>query len=184
MSDRETWDDPRRWAHSTPPPPKIDFTRRRELAREWLTFLGCPVSEERVEELGKVVMRYHPLSPKGQTANRIAAEGRTPYRAVVEREHAQWHRARMAALAKRKQLSLTDSQWLASQLEDESTVSGVLDYIRTFRAQRHEGPRWADVSLHMGWPKKLGPHVLKGLAKKGRLTYTPQARSLNVSMRS
>src|SRR5699024_538581 len=88
MARGEVWDDPARWRQRIPRPPVIPTERRRQLAREWVDFLGVDDSDDFIEALSAVVMRYHPLSPKGQIANRLVCAGEVPYRERVETVYA------------------------------------------------------------------------------------------------
>lgn len=47
----DAWDNPKRWSAPIPYKPRIGRERRHALAQQWLEFLGCEVTQQRVQEL-------------------------------------------------------------------------------------------------------------------------------------
>lgn len=159
----EVWDDPDRWRQWIPRPPVIPTERRRQLAQEWVDFLGVDVSEDFIEALSAVVMRYHPLSPKGQIANRLICAGEVPYRERVETVYAA------------RAMDRTQSGW---RLPDN--VSEVLPFIEQVNRLTGSGPTWNEVGEHMTWTRETVRAALRRLQREGQVTYTSEGRSLRV----
>lgn len=169
--ERESWDDPQRWKKPVPPPPRIPADRRRDLAREWLEFLGCEVTDDRVEELSAVVMRYHPLSPKGQVANQLVQNGVTPYRKVVEDEFRTQQRRRDQLMR----------QHADSLLDSPEQVDTICRFIATHRRRTGAGPLWREVAEDLEVDQDAVAIVLTELKERGSVIFTDQTRSLDVT---
>lgn len=163
MARAEVWDDPARWRQAVPRPPVIPTERRRQLAREWIEFLGVDASEDFVESLSAVVMRYHPLSPKGQIANRLVRAGEVPYRARVEAAYAA------------KTTGRTQPDW-----KSPDSVSEVLRFIERVTRLTGAGPTWNEVAEHMTWSRGTARAALRRLQREGQVTFTSEPRSLRV----
>lgn len=163
MTRREPWDDPNRWRQATPRPPVISPDQRRRLAHEWLDFLDVQASDNFVDRLAAVVMRYHPLSPKGQIANDLVRDGAVPYRARVEAAYRDWCQSRGP-----------------SQISREE-VNEVLSFIKSVNLSTHAGPTWKEIDEHLGWPRWKTRHVLTQLQQDQEVTFTREPRSLFVS---
>lgn len=84
------WDTPERWRQSVPPRPNIPEKKRQEVAVEWLEHVGRTPTDRAVKLTSRHVMLYHPLSPKGQLANELLAEGITPTRFRIESDYPAW----------------------------------------------------------------------------------------------
>lgn len=160
MTSREPWDDPHRWRQSVPRPPVIPPEQRRELARQWVDFLDVQPSEDFVEQLAAVVMRYHPHSLKGQLANDFVRAGVVPYRIRVE-----------AAYRDRRQYR-TQSETSPKEVDE------VLAFITEINTSTHVGPTWREVGEHLNWPRGKTRRVLLQLERQGQVTFTHEPRSL------
>lgn len=161
MPRAEVWDDPDRWRQAVPRPPVIPTEQRRRLAREWVEFLGVEASDDFVTALCGVVMRYHPLSPKGQIANDLVRGGEVPYRSRVE---ARYQAQRAFQPRPRPADNATD----------------VLPFIEKVCSQTGVGPTWKEVSNHMGWSRTQTRTALRHLQHQGHLAFTKEFRSLHV----
>lgn len=162
MTRREPWDDPIRWRQATPRPPVISADQRRRLAHEWLDFLDVQAPDDFVDRLAAVVMRYHPLSPKGQIANDLVREETVPYRARVEAAYRDWHQNRGP-----------------SEIPPEK-VNEVLSFIKRVNLSTGGGPTWKEIGDHLGWPRWKTRHVLTQLQERQEVTFTREPRSLSV----
>lgn len=175
MSDtpeREDWRDPARWARATPRAPVIGHPRRRELAAQWLAMLGCAVTDQRVDELAPVVMRYHPHSPKGHLANRIIQTGGVPHVGEVERVY------------RRQQALQAATTWrpdpaLAATARDVADAAAA--YVNQYRADPGHGPTWGELADHLNLAKAQAAPLIRALAHANVLTYTRAHRSLDVA---
>lgn len=166
MPGAEVWDDPDRWRQAVPRPPVIPTEQRHRLAREWVEFLGIEATDDFVTALCGVVMRYHPLSPKGQIANDLVRGGEVPYRSRVE--------ARYQEQAQR-----------ASQTRPRppGNATDVLPFIEQVNSRTGAGPTWKEVSDYMGWSRTQTRTALWHLQHQGHLAFTKESRSLHVCRR-
>lgn len=166
MPRAEVWDDPDRWRQAVPRPPVIPTEQRHRLAREWVEFLGIEATDDFVTALCGVVMRYHPLSPKGQIANDLVRGGEVPYRSRVE--------ARYQEQAQR-----------ASQTRPRppDNATDVLPFIEQVNSRTGAGPTWKEVSDYMGWSRTQTRTALWHLQHQGHLAFTKESRSLHVCSR-
>lgn len=165
------WDNPKRWARPIPHKPGISREQRRELVQQWLEFLGCEVTEQRVNELAPVVMRYHPLSPKGQCANELVRAGVTPYREVVEAEFPQWQQR----VVERHQEH--GRQFLAQP----GAAEKIRDVITRYRSEHGVGPLWREVGHEIGLDNSALEVVLGELKDQGKVAFILDARSLDIA---
>lgn len=164
MPRAEVWDDPDRWRQPVPRPPVIPPQKRRQLAREWVDFLGIDASEEFIERLSAVVMRYHPLSPKGQTANRLVRAGEVPYRKRVEAVH------------RGRGFEPAEPDWRSPE-----NTGKLLRFIEEVNGRSGAGPTWSDVASHMGWSRQSTRAAIRDLARRGCVMFTARPRSLQLS---
>lgn len=162
MTNRELWDDPNRWRKAVPKPPVIPPEQRRELARQWVDFLEVQASDDFIEQLAAAVMRYHPLSPKGQIANDLVRRGVVPFRAKVEAAYRDRH------------------QHLARTEISPSAADEVLAFIEEIDVRTHVGPTWREVGEHLNWSRRKTRRILLQLERQGQVTFTHEPRSLVV----
>ncbi|MGP6175351.1 hypothetical protein [Corynebacterium sp. A21] len=167
----EAWDNPKRWSAPIPHKPRISRERRHELARQWLEFLGCEVTQQRVEELARVVMRYHLLSPKGQCANELVLAGITPYREAVEKEFPKWQQRVLERNQEQGRHFLTRPE----------AVEKIREIISSYRSVHGVGPLWREVGYEIGLDNNALEVVLEELKSQGQVTFTLENRSLDVT---
>lgn len=167
----EAWDNPKRWAAPIPHKPGIPREHRRDLARQWLEFLGCELTEQRIDELARVVMRYHPLSPKGQCANELVRAGVTPYREVVEKEFPRWQ----------KRVFERNQEQGRQFLARPDAVEKVREVISSYRSKHGVGPLWREVGYEIGLDNSALEVVLEDLKSQGQVTFTLDTRSLDIA---
>lgn len=170
-SETPEWDQPERWARAIPRKPKIPHSHRLQLATEWLEALECKVTNQRVNKLAAVVMRYHPLSPKGQCANELVKAGAIPYRKSVEDEYPYW---KQRVLERNRQKGY-------DFLAQPGAVERVCDAIAEYRLEYGVGPLWREVMYAVGLRSPDTVEVvLRELKEQGAVTFTTEPRSLAV----
>lgn len=157
-------------------PRRISKQRRRELAQKWLEALELTVTEDRVLELAPWVLHFHPAGPRGQIANQLVREGRTPTARTINEAYAD----QLGRKPLRPEELAVEAHLL--RLTSAETKQ-LLKFVAKVRRQHKHGPTWHEVAQHMGWSHAHTVDVIRHLGRAQLLTYTWTERSLRIYRR-
>lgn len=168
----EAWDTPERWRQFVPPKPSIPEKQRQELAIAWLEHVGRPPTDRAVKLTSRHVMLYHPLSPKGQLANELLAEGITPSRYRIESDYPAW---RERTIERHKEAG-------RSLLSDPEVPQRVCTFISAHNDAHGNSPTVLEVAMKLRLPSgDAGLVVLQALEAVGLVTMDGTERGLTLT---
>lgn len=158
-----------------PPKPRIKWSKRRKLARQWLRQFSQSLSADRVDSLALHVGRFHPKSKLGQIASTFVAHNQLP---VCEEVVAVYLRERAAEIQRESaaEEELEDAVRRNANLEAE-----VIEMIDAHLTQGGQGPTWSAIGASFALSRDATAILMKRLKNQGAVTFSKDKGSLRLT---
>lgn|SRR5699024_7931501 len=155
-----------------PRKPRIRWSKRRKLARQWLRQFAQSTSEDRVNALAMHVGRFHPKSEMGKIASSFVAQNQLPRcEDVVDRF--------LLKRAKEIHKKAKTEAALGRVLKNSEIVEPqVLQIIDRYWEQNGRGPSWGVIANSLGLDRDTTAALIRHLKRSRIVTYNQDQGSL------